>query len=204
MAELKTMKEFGERIMVAAGVDVDELPHGVMFTWFGAPNGSPTVFRQGEPAPLDPQSRVIALFQNDDAARIYTIALVPPDPKPADWKPKAPARYTFSKLAPTYFVETMTLEVMADEIGDEWSELADGVSSGQRELDAVIEHIEGLDEWVGKSTLIAELQGGLHHGVDGDDEEEGEGELDDGPSDTIPPPPGVAAIVEAPPETPPS
>jgi hypothetical protein len=184
-----TWAEFGERILEGAGVDIETLKHGQMVVWFPAPNGSPSVFKQGDPCPMDPMSRVIAIFQNDDVIRVYTLA-VPPEPKPDAWKPQPPACYTLSRTAPTYVIETMMLDVMADEIADEWSELADGMSSAARELEAVMAHIGSLDELIHRAQLLKELQEGLHHGAD--DEEEEIETTDEGVSDTMPPPAPVA------------
>jgi hypothetical protein len=185
-----TAREFGERIVEGAGVDIESLRHGALFAWFDK-----MVFRQAEPLPMNPQATVIAIFQNDDVVRVYTLAR-PPDPRPDSWKPGPPACYTLSKAAPTYVVETMSLEVMADEIADEWSELADGMSSAARELEAVVAHVEGMDELIHRDQLLKDLAEGIHHGIDDEDEPEEPSGVVAG--DTTPPPPGPAGGVTGP------
>lgn len=160
---IETLDQFRTRILEGVVADIDDLPKGMSAAWFNNPaTNQPTIFQVKEVAPFDKYSRVVAIFQGDHTVRIYTMASAPPDPKPADWPPREPTRYTLSRTAPTYVAEVMTLEAMADAIIDEWNLVA-GPETPDDELEAVIEYIAGLDVLVERDKLLTALREGDHH-----------------------------------------
>jgi hypothetical protein len=172
---ITTIKEFGDAILEGVRADFNDLPKGATFAWFNNPStNSPTMFKHGEPVPFDSFSRVIALFQDDDVVRIYTMPAAPPNPIPADWKARSPTRYTLTKTAPTYFAETMNLDAMASEMIEEWNAIADGINAADIELESVIEYIEGLaieGAMVNSSVLLEGLRNEEHREEDDSDPE---------------------------------
>jgi hypothetical protein len=194
--KMQTFKEFYAAIVENVRAEIDDLPHGSMVTWFPDPNGRPTVFRQSKPCPLDPESIIFAIFQGPTDARVYTLGAPPPDPKPTGWTGRAPTRYTLTKTAPTFVAETMTLEAMANEMAEEWNQIADGVNAADIELESVIEYIEGLavgSGFVAKADLIEGLRNEDHRDLP-DDEPETEPDASAAPSA-----PADAPAQEAPP-----
>ena len=115
MNSIELAKEIEER----SGVDPADMPRLAHFVWFSVMNGGPTLFTVGQPLPFKKATVVYAMFQNDEVVRVYVLATAQEDDKAAP-----PSRYTFSKQAPTYSVEVMTLEVFMDEIADEWQAAA--------------------------------------------------------------------------------
>jgi hypothetical protein len=164
-------KEFGEKIIAGMPADINDLPRAQKTTWFNAPNGKPTVFEMSKAVPFDPYSFVVGMFHDDEVIRIYTVPLVPPEPKPEEWKVRSPTRYILTRAAPTFVSEVMSLDVMADEIIDEWAQVADGMNSAEVEREAVIAHLESYGaEPLSPKSLIEELRDEVHLE---DDEEEG-------------------------------
>jgi hypothetical protein len=131
MNSIKLAKEIEER----SGVDPADMPRLAHFVWFSVMNGGPTLFTVGQPLPFKKATVVYAMFQNDEVVRVYVLATAQEDDKSA----APPSRYTFSKQAPTYSVEVMTLEVFMDEIADEWQAAAglnDDDDDDESEIDA--------------------------------------------------------------------
>jgi hypothetical protein len=114
MNSIELAKEIEER----SGVIAADMPRLAHFVWFSGPNGQPTVMTGGQPLPFKANSLVYAMFQNDEVVRAYVLGAASMD------QSAPPSRYTFSKQAPTYSVEVMTLEVFMDEIADEWQAAA--------------------------------------------------------------------------------
>lgn len=173
---ITTIKEFSDALIEGVRADFEDLPKGSAFAWFPTVTNAPTVFRHGEQVPFDPYSRIIALFQDEGVAKVYSMPAAPPNPVPADWKSRAPTRYTLTKTAPTYFAETMSLDAMASELIDEWNQIADGVNAADMELEAVIGYIEdqlantdGSTDLISVSALLEDLRGEVHRGLDSDD-----------------------------------
>jgi hypothetical protein len=191
--KITTIKAFSERILSGVQADIDDLRRGGGAMWFGP--GSPCFIELTKPLPFDEYSVAIAVFQNDSVIRVYTLPAVPPTPRPAAWKTREPMCYTLTKLAPTYVFETMSLETMADEIVDEWNELAVEMSSAEAEREAVIDYIESFGaEPIGAMTLAQEIRDEVH--LEDDDDEGDEplnGTAQEPASPTIPAPPGAPA-----------
>lgn len=169
---ISNMQEFQSYVKDGTRGYLDSVPIAAMAAWFG-PGGSQMYFQPLGQFQIDPYSTPIAIFHDDNVIRVYTLPSKVPDPKPAVWTDRRPRRYTFTKTAPTYVVEEMDLQLMADEIIDEWVVLAEATSSAEAELDKVIQWI--TDE---KPATIADIIVGLHEGAhrmtddDGDEEEE--------------------------------
>ncbi len=200
---ITTIKEFGEKILEGVNADIDDLPKGSMAAWFGAAGSGVTYFRHGETMPIEQYSRIVGIFQGDNDIRVYTICV---DPKsagletPAGWKTQPPRRYTFTKTAPTYVAEVMSLETMADEIIEEWNELADDDDDEPGEFEAITEYIGGLDTLLDRDRLLADLNDGAHH----PDDEGDDGEEDTITVETPKPNPDATATVNGPGPTPPT
>ena len=192
---ITTIEEFARTIMEA--VDIDDLPKCAACMVYDPHSGRQVFLKHGETLPFDPFSRVIAIFQNDAVVRVYTLGAAPPkEGKPAGWKDQPPTRYTITKTAPTYVAETMNLDAMADEIIDEWTEVAEGMSSAESELEKVIDYVSGLDDIIARETLLGELRDRLHR-EGGDDEDDGDDETTQTePAATTGPAPAVAPASE--------
>src|SRR5579864_3162215 len=109
--------ELTQKIEEASGLSIDELPRMTGFSWFQNAKGEPITIVLGQPFPLKDGTTAYAMFQNDDVVRVYTLS------KSAE-KPSPPSRYTFTKTAPTYAAEVMSLDTFIDEIAEEWQEAA--------------------------------------------------------------------------------
>lgn len=185
--KISSIEEFRDRILDGVHTDIDDLPKGAMVAWFGG-----ATFKPNEAVPFDEFSRVIAIFQNDDVARVYSLPAAPPQPVPSGWKVKSPIRYTLTKVAPTYVAEVMDLTTFADEIIDEWNEVGLGMNSAEAEREAIIAHIEAFGaEAIGGAALVQELRDEVHLD-DGDDDNEPSEDESATPS-VAPMPPGAPA-----------
>lgn len=112
------VEELTDKIEELSGLELDVLPRMTGFSWFPhAKTGEPITIVLGQAFPLKEGLTAYAMFQNDDVVRVYTLS------KSAD-KPSPPTRYTFTKAAPTYAAEVMSLDTFIDEIAEEWQEVA--------------------------------------------------------------------------------
>jgi hypothetical protein len=173
----------------------------VGLTFFQLPQRLTDGTARAVPMSIDPFSVPIAIFQDDGMIRIYTLPAVVPTPRPAEWTDRAPRRFTLSKAAPTMVIEEMPLGVMAELIIDEWTELAEGMSGADVELERVIALVEGLEpeqpvganskEWLRKDDLIEALETREHREVDDSDGGDGADgdDGDDGDEPKAPAPP---------------
>jgi hypothetical protein len=115
--EAMNVGDLAKKIAGLAQVETDMLPFGGGFVW-KAPDGKAFAFFQGKPSPLNDKMLVFTMFQNEYEVRVYAV------PTKADGDDKAaPTRYTFTKAAPTYFVESMRMETFIYEVADELREL---------------------------------------------------------------------------------
>jgi hypothetical protein len=194
--KITTIKEFGERILSGVHADVDELPKVAVVHW------NEMNFVHNEALPFDEFSLVIELFHEDDIVRVYTMPKAPPsNPPPKDWKPRHPTRYSLTKRGRDFVAETMSLTTMADEIANEWNQVALGLSSAEAERDAVVSYIETFGaEPINGVELAQEIRDEVHLEDDEDDDEEtdspDETNHTEPVSPTIPAPPG-APVMEA-------
>jgi hypothetical protein len=108
--------ELTAKIEEVSGLELDTLPRMTGFSWFGA-DGKPLAIVVGQPFPINAGSTAYVMFQNDDVVRVYTLS------RSAE-KPSPPSRYTFTKTAPTFGAEVMSLDTFIDEIAEEWQEVA--------------------------------------------------------------------------------
>jgi hypothetical protein len=175
------IKELAEKIEKKAGVDVLALPIGRRFMT-RAPDGKMVIFEVEKPWPIPggqqlPQpsldgSTIMALFQGDDEARVYTLFLGEA-PKDGTVTPP-PSRYTISKHQPAIFCEIMAIETFINEIADEWSTVDEGISTAERERAAVVAY---LQENMSKSGYVLAIEiGEAKHIPDDEDEEDDEPE----------------------------
>lgn len=184
---ISTITEFTDKILDGVGADINDLPRSSSMLWLG-PGGSPVFLEVKKAVPFDPSSFVVAIFHNDAVVRVYTLPLKQPTPVPDGWKVRPPQRYTLSRTASTYVCDEMSLDTMADEIVEEWNQLALEMSSADIELEAVKDYIEGLPPTTTLGQLIEMLDAGLHH------EEEEETEIvENGATVPAPPPPAAAS-----------
>jgi hypothetical protein len=189
--KITTVEQFRDRISDGVHADIDDMPRGMMVAWFGG-----TMWKPGEAVPFDEYSRVIAIFQNDDVARVYSLPAAPPNPIPGGWKVKSPIRYSLTKTAATYVAEVMDLTTFADEIINEWNEVALGMSSAEAEREAIIDHIESFGaEVLTGSVLVQELRDEIHLADDDDDSPDDEPN-DEPAAPSVPPAPPGAPVME--------
>jgi hypothetical protein len=193
---ITTGKEFVDRIMAGMSSDINDLPQAQTAAWFNSPTGNATVFKTGEPVPFDEFSFVAGIFQDDTVIRIYAFPRKAPEPTPANWVVRRPTRYTLTRTAPTYVSEFMNLEVMADEIINEWDQLASGMSSAEVEREAIIDWLSTFgNEQLFGPRLIEEIRDEAHLETDESDDDE-----PDEPEETgvgaAPPPPAVTPTPE--------
>ena len=109
--------ELKDKIEEASGLSIDELPRVTGLSWFQGLTGKQVVVVTGAEFPLLEGAVVYAMFQNDDVVRVYTLSK---DQK----KASPPSRYTFTKSAPTFVAEVMSLDTFIDEIAEEWQMVA--------------------------------------------------------------------------------
>lgn len=171
---IETVEQFYKRIIERVADDIDALPKAMSAAWFDNPTTKrPTIFQVQEIHPFDPFSRIIAIFQDADTIRVYTLPAAPPEPKPADWQPRQPTRYTLSRTAPTYVAEIFPLEAAAEAIADEWNAIA-GPDTAEDELEAVIDFLREQGPMLDRDKVIAQLEAGEHQDAGDDDEGEGD------------------------------
>jgi hypothetical protein len=212
---ITTVKEFGEAILEGVRAPIDDLPKPALVAWFGL-NASLLYIEINKPNPLDRFSVVIAIFHDEEALRIYTLPAALPqgvsgsggkfvdgNGNPVDWRIRAPSRSILSRIAPTYVTEAFpNLDVMADAIIDEWNMLADGISSADAELEAVIEYLETFPKGgVSVEHILDDLRAGAHH-IDEDDEDDGDDSPTTTPNQEPASPPAPVAVSAPAPEAP--
>ena len=190
--KITNFKEFNARVAEGIAEYLGHVPSTAMVAWFG-PGGAPSYFRPLAPMPIDRYSIPIAIFQNDDVVRIYTLPALPPEmrsppePPEKDWVVRKPLRFTLTKTAPTYVTEEMDLTIMSSEIIDEWTQAATEMNSADAELEKVMALVEALEpeqpaganlkEWLRKEELLEALEARDHREVD-DETQEGEDETE--------------------------
>jgi hypothetical protein len=183
---IETVQECLQAILEGVEGDIDDLPKGASAVWYPTTTDARTTFRVGEFVPFDPYSRVVGIFHNDDVIRVYTLPAAAPTPRPQAWIDRAPMRYTLSRTAPTYAVDTMNLDAFAAETIKEWNALVDDEEgpNADDELLAVVEYIERRSSETGGmlalTKLVEELNEGAHRP---DDEEEEEGDEEETAAD---------------------
>jgi hypothetical protein len=188
---IKTIQEFRDRIEEGVNADITDLPKGQSVAWFAPPgSNTATMFRVLSDVPFDAYSTVIALFDQGDSITAYTLPKAPPELKPADWKVTSPCRYTLTKTAPTYLMEVMTIDAMADLIVDEWNLVADTMSSAEAEREAIADWLSSQPS-TSHATGVAEI---IRSGEYAEEDEE----EDDAPESSSTPTTNGAAPPSAP------
>jgi hypothetical protein len=198
-----------------------KVPVATMVGWYGKAGTieyfqTPKIQADGSasvhPLPIDRYSVPMAIFQNDEVIRVYTLPMPIPKERPADWVDRGPRRFTFTKTAPTLVIEEMTLATIGAEIVDEWTQLAEEMTSADAELEKVVSLVEAMEtdqpngtnlkEWIRKQELLDLLEDKVHRETEEDDDEEEEDEVANGgvalaatsaPSAAIPTPPTTTA-----------
>lgn len=199
---ITTAKELIDAVMEAVP-NITMLPRVQRVAWFPTVGAGPTAFKSGEEVPIDPSSLVFSIFHDDEVIRIYTLGKAAPTPKPDGWVAQPPTRYTLTKAAPTSVAEIMSLDTMAEEMINEWTNVESSMSSAEAEREAVIAWVASFgDEPISSSTLIQDLRDEVH--LESDDDEDDD--IDE-PEVGVGVPPVVAApvvtIAPAPPIAPP-
>ena len=191
---IETVQECLREIFAGVDGDIDDLPKGATVAWFHTNHFDkktstplPTIFRVSEVSPIDPFSRVMGIFHNDDVIRVYTLPTAPPTPRPEAWIDRPPTRYALSRTAPTYVAETMNLDAFAAETIKEWNALAHDGDEGpdaDDELLAVVEYIERRNGETGGMLALTKLVEELSEGAHRPDDEEEEEDTEPVPSTT--------------------
>lgn len=150
-----------------AQVEMSELRKLVQFNWMTLQGLQ--AWEWGKPSPINATYTVIAMFKGEREIRAYGVPTK-----------KGPyVCYLLSTEAPTYSVESMSLEVFKSEVADELSELA--AEMDRRELGRLDER-EDIVAWLRSAETIQNLGGDPGHtarigdaiekGVHADEEDE--------------------------------
>jgi len=197
---ITTAQEMIEAIFEAIP-NLSKLPQGRSVGWLPAPGSlAPTMIKAGEPIPFDPYSRVVSIFHDDEVIRVYTLGLVPPEPKPKDWTPSPPMRFTLTKSAPTYVSEIMNLDTMATEMIKEWVMVESDMTSTEAEREKVVAYLEAFVTDM-QSAMFNEIIQDIREGVHAEPDDDDDDDLDE-PDDIEADPtaaPAVSVVAPAPP-----
>ena len=160
-----TVKDLLEAILDRSGVDVVQHSHADHFVWFGAPGQSPLTFTHGKPMPMRATLDVLWMFQEEEEVRVYAV----PNLTATSEQPEALRCYTFSKKAPTYFVENFPPDAFVQALADEWVVKAEGQTTVEREVGKIVEYVSELDAGYPLSQLAEDIETGAY---DEEDEDE--------------------------------
>ena len=149
----------------------------------------PTTFRVGGAWPFLQGMTIVAIFSDDEMHRVYAVSTLE-DLSGAGSVP--PTRYTCRRGIYDYSAEIMHIDTFIDEIVNEWTDVAAGMSSAEDERRDAVEYLRSLPDDYSVKQAATDIEQDVHH--DGEDEEEG--------AETVPES-GPAPVVQPPAEAPP-
>jgi len=149
-----------------------------------------TTIEVGQPWPLRRGMTVVAIFSDDDVHRVYAVQTLVDLNGGSEI---APTLYTCKRGAFDYDAAGMHIDTFVDELCDEWTRIAEGMSSAESERFDVVQYLKNLPDDYSVHMAGDDILADRHH--DGEDEEEGPSEPE-APSvppapPPVPPPPPV-------------
>lgn len=144
-----SLEELGKEIEELVGQPIADLPQPDHFAWWhpeknngeGKAPGGYVTFKRGARHPWMPKLMVTAMFRDGEELRIYTLPAEELDP--GQWGVR---RYFLSKKdSGSFEVEDIPLGLFAQLIADEWTLVAEGVRSAERERNQIVAYLETFD-----------------------------------------------------------
>jgi len=169
---------------------------------------SPTVFRVGHVCPFNDTMTILAIFEDEDEARLYAVQTV--SPNGVTQRALPPTRYTVSKHAPIYSTTAMPQDVFESEVAKEIAVVDESTGT-----DALL-RIEALENIAEAAREVKEPDKELFEALkaldaidagedeDPDDEDDEEEETPPTPGSPAPAPASVSPAPPAPAPAPPS
>lgn len=190
-----TAEQIAERIREKSGVTPETRLMKV--AWYptpadgAAPVGDPahfkpTILEFGKKCPVSTNRTVFEMFENDAEIRAYCVGIGVPF-----------AVVRLSKSAPIFTIRELTLEAFIDEMADEWSELAESMSTAEKERTAILEYGLELPAEYTLGEFLQDIRDEVHLEEVEDDDEPDEPEVPSAPPTTPDSPQAVAAATAA-------
>lgn len=140
-----------------------ELPKVNHYSWWHPEFNRYVVFKLGQPFPWRDTLQVFACFRDADELRVYTVPGEGPDGKPKELeKGEWPLRrWVLSKRnMGTFECEDLSVEVFVQAVADEWTLVAEGMKTAERERAQVVEFLLTIE-----GTTCAEAGALIQEGV---------------------------------------
>lgn len=156
----------------------------------------PTTLEVGAPWPFRRGMTVLAIFSDDDTHRVYAVQTL----EELNGSPVVPpTRYTCRRGVDVvdFSAEVMHIDTFIDEIVDEWTLVAAGVSSAEEEKNDVVAYLEKLPDDYSVKQAAQDIAQDVHHDGEEDEEEEE-------PEAPVSGPQPAPAVVQEPPKEAPS
>lgn len=157
-------KEIADKIEEASGADILSLQQIKAYVWFPN-NEGPTTFLVEGVCPLNPSLMVFAIFESDDAVRVYCLS-TGTDPAKAE----PPSCYTLDKRSPIFSRSVMNVQTFIHEVANEWSIVDTDSTTAANERDAVVVFLRNAPPGMFANAAAEAIEAGEHEETEDDDE----------------------------------
>ena len=168
-----TVRDVLTQVQEMSGIDPGKITMVMRYTWHPPmPGGKPTVFRHGKDSPIDTGYTIFGMFRSDDVIHVYLLWTATNADNSGEDSPHPPMRYFLEPQVATYGAESMPLDVWQEEFANALVETADGMTSAEREREAVVEYIHTRP--TATATELADAIEAEEHLADDDDDDDNE------------------------------